>query len=392
MSFFCDTSLKRKRRFCPDLRLRFRLVFIALICLPCFASCQRSPSNDTRETIDYPLGDFTLTERSGRDVSAADLHGKVWIASFIFTRCSGPCPQVTATMAEVQKEFASQPDVRLVTFTVDPEYDTPEILTRYADRFHADPDRWFFLTGKESDVYRLLRDGFKVGASKNSDAAPGEAVSHDTHLAVVDRDGHVRGYYSAFLDPDSDNPEKDFQQDKARLRAKVYDLLVGFYPPLNASLNAAAGVLLLLGYGAIRCGRVRLHVACMLSALAVSVVFLGFYLYFHLVVMHRQPTSFHDKWPDAPHWVEIVYLAILTSHTILAVVTAPLALYTASLGLRNRLTRHVWIARWTLPIWVYVSVTGVVVYWMLYRLPIEFSPAVPADPQSFLYHHNSFTA
>jgi protein SCO1 len=368
MSFFCDTSPERKRggRVKPP-RLRSGLVFVALLCV---TSCQRSPSSDTRENIAYPLGDFTLTERDGREVSAADLRGKVWIASFIFTRCSGPCPQVTAAMAELQKEFASQPDVRLVTFTVDPEYDTPKILTQYAERFHADPDRWLFLTGKEADVYRLLRDGFKVGAERNTDpgATSGEAVNHDTHLAVVDRDGHIRGYYSALPDLESDNPEKDVQQNKARLRAKVYELLVGFYPPLNASLNAAAGVFLLLGYAAIRRGRVRLHVACMLSALAVSAVFLAFYLYFHLVVMHGKPTFFHDKWPDAPHWVEIAYLVILTSHTILAAATAPLALYTASLGLRNRLARHVWIARWTLPIWLYVSVTGVIVYWMLYRL------------------------
>jgi protein SCO1 len=367
-----DTNPKRKRGIPSKPRLRFGLVCAALTC---FASCQRPPIAETRENIDYPLGDFALTERSGREVRASDLRGKVWIASFIFTRCSGPCPQVTATMAELQSELASQPDVRLVTFTVDPEYDDPKILTQYAERFHADPDRWLFLTGKESDVYRLLRDGFKIGASKNTDAGatPGEAVNHDTHLAVVDRRGRVRGYFSALTDLESDNADKEFQQNLARLRAKVLELLAedgpaAFYPPLNASLNAAAGVFLLLGYAAIRRRQVRLHVACMLSALAVSAVFLAFYLYFHLVVMHAQPTRFHDKWPDAPKWLESVYLLILTSHTILAVVTAPLALYTALLGLRGRLARHVWIARWTLPIWLYVSATGVVVYWMLYRL------------------------
>jgi protein SCO1/2 len=356
-------------------RLRVGLTIFVLSCLSCLASCQRLPSNATREEIDFPLGDFTLTERSGREVTAADLRGKVWIASFIFTRCSGPCPQVTATMAKLQETYAVQPDLRLVTFTVDPEYDTPEVLTKYAERFHADADRWLFMTGKEADVYRLLGDGFKVGAEKNTDprAAPGEAVSHDTHLAVVDRRGRVRGYFSALVDPDGDDPEKDFQQNQARLRAKVNELLVedspaAFYPPLNASLNAAAGVLLLLGYGAIRRRRVRLHIACMLSALAVSAVFLAFYLYFHLVIMHGQPTRFHDKWPEAPRGVEIAYIVLLTSHTILAAATAPLALYTASLGLRNRLGRHVWIARWTLPIWLYVSITGVLVYWMLYRL------------------------
>ena len=148
----------------------------------------------------------------------------------------------------------------------------------------------------------------------------------------------------------------------------VEDSPAAFYPPLNASLNAAAGVLLILGFAAIRRRWVRLHVTCMLSALVVSAVFLAFYLYFHIAIMHGRPTRFHEKWPEAPKWTEMVYLAILTSHTILAAATAPLALYTAYLGLQNRLARHVWIARWTLPIWLYVSVTGVVVYWMLYRL------------------------
>ena len=141
-----------------------------------------------------------------------------------------------------------------------------------------------------------------------------------------------------------------------------------FFPPLNAALNAAAGVLLLLGYAAVRGGRYRLHAACMLSALAVSAVFLASYLYFHIAIRHGVATAFADQWPSAPPWVAWTYYAVLISHTFLAVVTAPLALVTAYLGLRNRLARHVTVARWTLPIWLYVSGTGVVVYWMLYRL------------------------
>ena len=133
----------------------------ALFCLTCLASCALRGQND----ISYPVGDFGLTDQDGREVRAADLRGTVWIASFIFTRCSGPCPHVSATMENLQDAFAGEPDVRLVTFTVDPEYDTPEVLKRYAQRFHADPKRWLFLTGREADVYRTLQDGFKVGAA-----------------------------------------------------------------------------------------------------------------------------------------------------------------------------------------------------------------------------------
>ncbi len=278
-------------------------------------------------------------------------------------------------MEQLQHDFAGEPDVRLVTFTVDPEYDTPEVLRQYAERFHANPDRWLFLTGKEADVYRLLSKGFHVGAEKNTgpDATPGTAVTHDTHLAVVDRKGRVRDYFSGTPGSESDNADQEQEKNLARLRREVAVLLreggpAEFFPPLNAALNAAAGVLVLLGYAAVRRRLLRLHAALMLSALAVSAVFLASYLYYHLVVMHAQPTRFAEQWPDAPPWVGYVYLTVLTSHTLLAVVTAPLALVTAYLGLRGRLARHVAVAHWTLPIWLYVSVTGVVVYWMLYRL------------------------
>jgi uncharacterized membrane protein YozB (DUF420 family) len=139
-------------------------------------------------------------------------------------------------------------------------------------------------------------------------------------------------------------------------------------PGLNASLNGLSGVLLVVGYLAIRRRRVTLHKACMLAALLVSALFLASYLYYHFVVKEQVATHFADRNPGAPAAVAYLYYGLLTSHTILAAAVAPLALVTAYLGLRDRLKGHVRIARWTLPIWLYVSVTGVVVYWMLYRL------------------------
>ena len=96
---------------------------------------------------------------------------------------------------------------------------------------------------------------------------------------------------------------------------------------------------------------------------AVSAAFLGCYLYYHLAVLDGQPTRFTGEGP-----VRYIYLGILLSHTLLAAAVAPLALRVTYLGLRNRLGRHTALARWTLPLWLYVSVTGVVVYWMLYHL------------------------
>ena len=134
-------------------------------------------------------------------------------------------------------------------------------------------------------------------------------------------------------------------------------------PALNAALNATSGVLLIVGYSAIRQGAVKLHKTCMLTALVVSAVFLSSYLYYHFVVRNGRPTAYTHEGT-----IRLVYFAILISHTLLAVTVAPLAIITAYRGLANQLDKHVRIARWTLPIWLYVSVTGVIVYWMLYRV------------------------
>jgi putative membrane protein len=140
-------------------------------------------------------------------------------------------------------------------------------------------------------------------------------------------------------------------------------------PALNASLNAASTVLLLLGYSFIRRGKVLAHKACMMSAFVCSAVFLGSYIYFHL---HAGIIRFGGRGSIRP-----VYFTLLVSHTILAIVIVPLILITFARALRKRFDRHRAIARWTLPLWLYVSVTGVVIYWLLYRAytPIGASAA-----------------
>lgn len=323
---------------------------------------------------DYgPVPDFALTERSGKVIRNEDLRGKVWIASFVFTRCVSGCPQITATMERLQSDLSRHPDVRLVTFTVDPDRDTPEELRQYAEHYHANPERWLFLTGKEDVLYKLFNQGFKlyVGKKPEKEQKPGDEIAHTNSLVVVDRAGHIRGYYDGRQGEFS--TEAEFEANLHRLSHQTIQLATRQgegpdFPALNASLNALSAALLIAGYVAIRLRLVRVHTNCMLSALVVSVVFLGCYLYYHLVIRGGQPTRFEDQAPYAPAWVAQLYLGILISHTLLAAVTPPLALYTAYQGLRGRIGRHVRVARWTYPIWLYVSVTGVVVYWMLYRL------------------------
>jgi len=138
-------------------------------------------------------------------------------------------------------------------------------------------------------------------------------------------------------------------------------------PAVNASLNAACTVLLLCGFYFIRRGKIAFHRACMVAAFTCSTVFLILYLYFHA---HAGVIRFGGQ-----GWIRTFYLGLLLSHTILAVVIVPLVLITLSRALRMRFDRHRAIARWTLPLWLYVSVTGVIVYWLLY---VAYTPIWPA--------------
>ncbi len=131
-------------------------------------------------------------------------------------------------------------------------------------------------------------------------------------------------------------------------------------PTLNATLNGLSALLLVFGYAAIRSGHPRLHRRLMLSALAVSMLFLASYLSYH-----SQMGSVRFQGVGS---IRTFYFAILITHSLLAAVTPFLALATAYLGLRGKLLKHRRLARWTLPIWLYVSVTGVAIYWMLYRI------------------------
>ena len=156
--------------------------------------------------------DFELTERSGRTIEKSDLLGSVWVASFIFTRCATSCPMAVTQLAGLQSDLPEQ--VRLVSITVDPEHDSPQVLAEFAERVGANVDRWLFLTGEKSFIYRSIREGFHLSVQENDDAAPGWEVTHSPRFALVDTKGRIRGYY-----------ESSDQQDLERLRADVHRLL-----------------------------------------------------------------------------------------------------------------------------------------------------------------------
>ena len=205
---------------------RFLLLLPFALAVGCASS---SPQKQPPEApdLDYPVGAFKLTDSTGKTVTDADLKGKVWVASFIFTNCSGPCPHVSATMAKLRGEMPSPDDLLFVSFTVDPERDTPAKLQEYAKNFNAKPDRWLFLTGPEKDVHELLTKRFKQAVEKNTakDVKPGEEIFHSSRLAVVDRKGVIRGVFDGVPSQNQPDADKAFEENLARLKKKVVKLL-----------------------------------------------------------------------------------------------------------------------------------------------------------------------
>jgi cytochrome oxidase Cu insertion factor (SCO1/SenC/PrrC family) len=152
---------------------------------------------------------FALTEASGRTVTRDDLLGKPWIADFIFTRCSGTCPVMASSMSGLHEEFAKEPalsDLRFVSVSVDPEWDTPEVLRDYAKLCGADPARWWFLTGEYGDIHSLSQKGFHLGSGIDGGTSE---ILHSTRFVLVDRQGRIRGYYDGTIPEEVQKLSKD---------------------------------------------------------------------------------------------------------------------------------------------------------------------------------------
>jgi protein SCO1/2 len=174
------------------------VLFIRIFGQPRSSFDQQSGNQGLQRIASIP--GFALTERSGRTITNHDLAGKIWVADFIYTTCPGPCPLVTAKMAKLQDAVANDPRVQLVTFTVDPDNDTPAVLAKYADQFNADPNRWWFLTGPKKPLYDLIQNGFLQVVQDNTGKplTDGEnRVSHSTYLVLVDGSGYMRGVYDS---------------------------------------------------------------------------------------------------------------------------------------------------------------------------------------------------
>jgi protein SCO1 len=161
--------------------------------------------------------EFSLVERSGKAITLADLRGSIWIADFIYTTCQDTCPMQTAEMAQLQEQWKDRAGLKLVSFSVDPEKDTIAVLSRYADRYKADAQRWLFLTGAKEEISRLVQEGFRLSAvALPNDGNVGSVIMHSPRFVLIDKQAEIRGYY------DSRDP-----QALQRLKADVATLING---------------------------------------------------------------------------------------------------------------------------------------------------------------------
>ena len=153
----------------------------------------------------WQVPEFSFTDSRGQTFGGADVAGKIWVADFIFTTCSGPCPAMTEQMADLQRAFENEEDVHFVSISVNPETDTPEVLAKYAEAYNADTARWHFLTGPIEDIHRFAVEGFKIGSVD-------EPVFHSTRFILVDGEGHIRGFYHSAEPDETGKLEDDLRE------------------------------------------------------------------------------------------------------------------------------------------------------------------------------------
>ena len=369
--------------------------------------------------ISFPsreLPDFELPECMGGTVSRESLRGKRWVANFVFTHCAGPCSTMTRDMSQLHQRVAkSKPDFRFVTFTVDPTVDTPDVLKKYADLFLADHDRWKFVTGDEEPLYDLIRRGFVqvVIPEVPEKRIPGFEIAHSNRAVLVNEDcipvatflmnvpedvvklrriiegkeefpKPVPGLAVAAGDDGNaaiqlnlvpvgnvDQTDQTDSSDPPEARNDRIDQMlpdwVARMPSINAALNSVCTVLLIAGFVAIKNRRRTTHRNLMISAFLVSVVFLACYLTYHQALYRF--TGQRGRAFIGSELATRVYWCILIPHVILAAVVPILALRVFWLAWRERWSDHRRLATITLPVWLFVSITGVVIYVMLYHWP-----------------------
>lgn len=152
---------------------------------------------------------FSFDNQEGKKITDRDLAGKVYVAEYFFTTCRGICPMMNVNMKKISGDYANEANFRILSYTVDPETDSVGRMKHYADSLGADPQRWWFLTGRKDSLYHLARSGYLLDDPKNNATNINEQFIHTQFLALVDKSGRVRKIYDGLKKDELDELEKD---------------------------------------------------------------------------------------------------------------------------------------------------------------------------------------
>ena len=191
-----DNAIKAKRRLDKSTFIWIGLgsIIIAIAGINLWSAFDTQPKASP-EGVEVSIPDFNLTNQRGEPLGLSDMAGKIWIADFIFTNCPTICPAMTLEMARLQSEFVADP-VYFVSFSVDPERDTVDVLSRYATAYGADDRRWHFLTGEKTYIYQLAEQGFSLTTGHR-----GSEILHSPRFVLIKPDGNIRGHYNSQSKP-----------------------------------------------------------------------------------------------------------------------------------------------------------------------------------------------
>jgi protein SCO1 len=161
------------------------------------------------DTVFHNIPDWILTDESGTAFLGKNLKGKIYVADFFFTRCESICPKMSTELTRVQDTFSSEDEVQLASFSVDPTHDTPEVMKEYAKKYDAKAGKWHFLTGTKTQIYPLAVKGYYVPVADASEydkavKTPDETFIHSEKLILIDKEGHIRGFYDGTNKKDVD--------------------------------------------------------------------------------------------------------------------------------------------------------------------------------------------
>ena len=184
--------------------------FAALVVGFYFAMTRMIPGFGKKElpVLSY-VQPFAFTNQAGKVITDQDMKGKVAVVEYFFTTCKGICPKMNANMQQVYQQYKSEPDFRILSHTVDPDTDSVPQMKRYADSLGANPDDWWFLTGRKDSLYAAARNSYLLDDPKNNTGGIDEQFIHTQFFALVDKEGKIRKIYDGLKKGELDQLKED---------------------------------------------------------------------------------------------------------------------------------------------------------------------------------------